>query len=102
MIARYTRPEMARIWSEENKFQRWLEIEILALEAWEILSKVPSGTAQIVRQRAKVDPERIQEIEAEVRHDVIAFVTQVAETVGEEGKYIHHGLTSYDLSLIHI
>ncbi|HHY69713.1 MAG TPA: adenylosuccinate lyase [Bacillota bacterium] len=97
MIARYTRPEMARIWSEENKFQRWLEIEILALEAWEILSKVPSGTAQIVRQRAKVDPERIQEIEAEVRHDVIAFVTQVAETVGEEGKYIHYGLTSYDV-----
>ncbi len=97
MIVRYTRPEMARIWSEENKFQRWLEVEILALEAWEILGKVPSGTAQLVRERARVDPKRIQEIEAEVRHDVIAFVTQVAETVGEEGKYIHYGLTSYDV-----
>ncbi len=97
MIIRYTRPEMARIWSEENKFQRWLEIEILALEAWEILGKVPSGTAQLVREKARVDPKRIQVIEGEVRHDVIAFVTQVAETVGEEGKYIHYGLTSYDV-----
>ena len=97
MITRYTRPEMARIWSEENKFVRWLEVEILALEAWEILGKIPCGTAQTVRERAAIDTKRIHEIEAEVRHDVIAFVSQVAETVGDEGKYIHYGLTSYDV-----
>lgn len=97
MIPRYTRPVMAKIWSEENKFGRWLDVEVLALEAWEVLGKVPKGTAAAVRAKAKVDPKRIDEIEAEVRHDVIAFVSQVAETVGEEGKYIHYGLTSYDV-----
>lgn len=88
---------MKKIWSEENKYGRWLEVETLALEAWEILGAVPKGIAEAVRAKAKVDPKRIDEIEAEVRHDVIAFVSQVAETVGEEGKYIHYGLTSYDV-----
>jgi adenylosuccinate lyase len=88
---------MKTIWSDENRYQRWLEVEILALEAWELLGQVPAGTAQAVRDRARVDVSRIQEIEAEVRHDVIAFVTQVAETVGDEGRYIHYGLTSYDV-----
>jgi len=97
MIPRYTRPRMKELWSEENKYRRWLEVEILALEAWESLGKVPAGTAKAVREKAKIDPKRIHEIEAEVRHDVIAFVSQVAETVGEEGKYIHYGLTSYDV-----
>jgi adenylosuccinate lyase len=97
LIPRYTRAPMRRIWSEENKFGRWLEVEILALEAWETLGAVPKGTAAKVRSKAKVDPKRIDEIEAEVRHDVIAFVSQVAETVGDEGKYIHYGLTSYDV-----
>lgn len=97
MIPRYTRAPMKKIWSEENKYARWLEVEILALEAWEILGAVPKGTASEVRAKAKVDPKRIDEIEREVRHDVIAFVSQVAETVGEEGKYIHYGLTSYDV-----
>ncbi|MGE5579150.1 MAG: adenylosuccinate lyase [Bacillota bacterium] len=97
MIPRYTRPAMKKIWSEENKYGRWLEVETLALEAWEILGAVPKGIAEAVRAKAKVDPKRIDEIEAEVRHDVIAFVSQVAETVGEEGKYIHYGLTSYDV-----
>ena len=97
MIPRYTRSPMRVIWSEENKFKRWLEVEILALEAWEVLGAVPKGTAAAVRAKAKIDVRRIEEIEAEVRHDVIAFVSQVAEAVGDEGKYIHYGLTSYDV-----
>ncbi|MBE3519064.1 MAG: adenylosuccinate lyase [Firmicutes bacterium] len=97
MIPRYTRRLMGELWSEENRFKRWLEVEILALEAWERLGKVPPGVANKVREKARIDPARIREIENEVRHDVIAFVTQVAETVGEEGKYIHFGLTSYDV-----
>jgi adenylosuccinate lyase len=97
LILRYTRAPMEKIWSRENKYGRWLEVEILALEAWETLGAIPKGTAAAVRAKAKVDPSRIDEIEAQVRHDVIAFVSQVAETVGEEGKYIHYGLTSYDV-----
>jgi len=97
MIPRYTRSAMRRIWSDEYRYLRWLEVETLALEAWETLGAVPKGTAAAIRAKAKVDPKRIDEIEAEVRHDVIAFVSQVAETVGEEGKYIHYGLTSYDV-----
>lgn len=97
VIERYTRRAMKEIWSDENKYRRWLEVEILALEAWEILGAVPKGTAQAVRSKARIDAKRISEIEAEVRHDVIAFVSQVAESVGEEGKYIHFGLTSYDV-----
>ncbi len=97
MIPRYTRPEIGRIWSEENKYRRWLEVEILALEAWEALGKVPPGTSRTVREKARVDVERIYEIESQVRHDVIAFVSQVAESVGDEGKFIHYGLTSYDV-----
>ncbi len=97
MIPRYTREHMKGLWSDLNRYRRWLEVEILALEAWEIVGTVPAGTAEVVRRKAVVDPERIAEIEKEVRHDVIAFVSQVAETVGEEGKYIHYGLTSYDV-----
>ncbi len=97
MLPRYTRPEMRRIWCDENRYLRWLEVEILALEAHEILGQVPGGIAEAVRSRAFVDAARIGQIEARVRHDVIAFVSQVAETVGDEGKYIHYGLTSYDV-----
>ncbi len=97
MIPRYTRPQMKELWGDKNRYGRWLEVEILALEAWEILGQVPKGTARAVRQKGRVDPARIDEIEATVRHDVIAFVSQVAETVGDEGKYIHYGLTSYDV-----
>lgn len=97
MIPRYTRALMKELWSDKNRYQRWLEVETLALEAWEILGQVPKGTAQSIREKGRVDPARIDEIEATVRHDVIAFVSQVAETVGDEGKYIHYGLTSYDV-----
>ncbi len=97
MIPRYTRPCMEELWSDLYRYKTWLEVEILALEGWEQLGAVPRGTAQAVREKAVVDPDRIEEIEREVRHDVIAFVSQVAESVGEEGKYIHFGLTSYDV-----
>jgi len=97
MISRYTRPAMKKLWSDENRFRRWLEVEILALEAWEKLGQVPRGVARQVREKARIDVQRIDEIESQVRHDVIAFVSQVAETVGDEGKYIHYGLTSYDV-----
>lgn len=88
---------MKELWSDENRFKRWLEVEILALEAWEELGQVPRGVASKVREKARIDVGRIDQIEAEVRHDVIAFVSQVAETCGDEGKYIHYGLTSYDV-----
>ncbi len=97
MIPRYTRPQMKELWGDKNRYERWLEVEILALEAWEVLGRIPNGTARAVREKGRVDPVRIDEIESTVRHDVIAFVSQVAETVGDEGKYIHYGLTSYDV-----
>ena len=97
MIDRYTRPAMRKIWSEQNKFARWLEIEILACEAWAELGKIPKDVPPRLRQRASFDIKRIDEIEAVVRHDVIAFVSAVGETAGEDSKYIHFGLTSYDV-----
>ena len=97
MIDRYTRPAMRRIWSEQNKFARWLEVEILACEAWAELGHIPKDAPERIRQRASFDIKRIDEIESVVRHDVIAFVTAVGETVGEDSKYIHFGLTSYDV-----
>ncbi|HVE90757.1 MAG TPA: adenylosuccinate lyase [Actinomycetota bacterium] len=97
MIARYTRPEMGRLWSDGERLRRWLDVEVAALEAWERVGKVPVGTADAVRSSARIDPERIAEIEAEVHHDVVAFVSQVAETCGEHGRWIHFGLTSYDV-----
>ncbi|MDP2858978.1 MAG: adenylosuccinate lyase [Bacillota bacterium] len=97
MIDRYTRPAMRKIWSEQNKFARWLEVEMLACEAWAELGQIPKEVPPRIRQRASFDIERIDEIESVVRHDVIAFVTAVGETVGEDSKYIHFGLTSYDV-----
>ncbi|MGE5484152.1 MAG: adenylosuccinate lyase [Ignavibacteriales bacterium] len=97
MIPRYSRPEMASIWSDESKYAAWLEVEILACEAWSKLGVIPPEAVEQIRSRAKIDTARIAEIEAGVRHDVIAFTTQVAETAGEAGKWIHYGLTSYDV-----
>lgn len=88
---------MRELWSDKNKYTRWLEVEILALEAWEKLGRVPPGTAEEVRSKARIDPERIDQIEREAKHDVIAFVSQVAETCPGSGKYIHYGMTSYDV-----
>ena len=97
MIDRYTLPEMASLWSEEHKFRVWLEIELLACEAWAELGKIPHEIPPHIRQRAVVDVKRIEEIEAEVHHDVIAFLTQLREQIGEEARYIHLGLTSSDV-----
>lgn len=97
MIERYTLPEMKAIWSEENKFATWLEVEVLACEAYAELGKIPREAARVIRERARFDVDRINEIEKTTRHDVVAFLTNVAEYVGEEARYIHMGLTSSDI-----
>ncbi|MCK6418787.1 MAG: adenylosuccinate lyase [Alphaproteobacteria bacterium] len=97
MIPRYTRPEMAAIWAEENKFRIWLEIETLALEKMASLGIVPQSAAQALRAKGNFDIARINEIEKEVKHDVIAFLTSVAEFVGPESRYVHQGMTSSDV-----
>ena len=97
MIERYARAEMTAIWSAESKFGIWLEIETLAAEAMEALEQIPSGTSAAVRARGGFDVDRIHAIEREVKHDVIAFLTSVAEHVGEEARYLHKGLTSSDV-----
>ncbi|MGI9952240.1 adenylosuccinate lyase [Moorellaceae bacterium AZ2] len=97
MIERYTLPEMARIWDEENKLRKWLEIEIYACEAWAELGKIPPEALAEIKEKAAFDIARVKEIEATVRHDVIAFLTAVAERVGEASKYIHLGMTSSDI-----
>lgn len=97
MIPRYTRPEMGRIWSEENRFRTWLKVEIAATETLAEAGVVPRPAAKAIRERADFRVERIREIEAEVRHDVIAFTTAVAEFVGPESRWFHYGLTSNDV-----
>ena len=97
MIPRYTRPEMRRLWSDQARFERWLAVELAALDAWEHVGRVPEGTAAACRASATVDAERIAELDALVAHETAAFVSQVQETCGEEGRYIHYGLTSYDV-----
>ncbi len=97
MIPRYTRPEMAQIWSEKNRFRNWLKVEIAATETLAEAGIVPRPAAKAIRERANFRVERIREIEAEVRHDVIAFTTAVAEFVGPESRWFHYGLTSNDV-----
>ena len=97
MIPRYTRPEMARIWSDENRFRTWLAVEVAATETLSEAGIVPKAAAKAIRERANFKVERIHEIEAEVRHDVIAFTTSVAEFVGPESRWFHYGLTSNDV-----
>jgi adenylosuccinate lyase len=97
MIERYTRPDMARLWSDEQRLATWLEVECLASEAMAAQGQIPAEAARTLRARARVDPTRVREIEAEVRHDVIAFVSAVSETVGDAGRYLHLGLTSSDV-----
>ncbi|KQL17750.1 adenylosuccinate lyase [Cytobacillus solani] len=97
MIERYTRPEMGAIWTEENRFQAWLEVEILACEAWAELGDIPKEDVQKIREKASFDIQRIKEIEEETRHDVVAFTRAVSETLGEERKWVHYGLTSTDV-----
>ncbi|WP_404447450.1 adenylosuccinate lyase [Sutcliffiella horikoshii] len=97
MIERYTRPEMGAIWTEENRFQAWLEVEILACEAWAELGDIPKEDVKVLREKASFDIERIKEIEAETRHDVVAFTRAVSESLGDEKKWVHYGLTSTDV-----
>jgi adenylosuccinate lyase len=97
VIRRYTRPDMGRIWSEENRFQTWLTVEVAATETLAEAEMVPKEAAKAIRERAGFRLERIQEIEAEVRHDVIAFTTAVAEIVGPHARWFHYGLTSNDV-----
>ena len=97
MIERYSREPMAKIWTEGNKFKIWLEIEFLALEAWAELGQIPKEMSRSLRSRASVQIDRIHKIEQEVRHDVIAFLTSIAEQAGEEARYLHKGMTSSDV-----
>lgn len=99
MIERYTRPEMGAIWTEQNKYQAWLEVEILACEAWAEIGEIPKEDVKKLRENATFDIERIYEIEQETRHDVVAFTRAVSESpaLGEERKWVHYGLTSTDV-----
>ncbi|AMX84728.1 adenylosuccinate lyase [Geobacillus subterraneus] len=97
MIERYTRPEMGAIWTEENRFKAWLEVELLACEAWAELGVIPKEDVRRLREHASFDIRRIKEIEEETRHDVVAFTRAVSETLGEERKWVHYGLTSTDV-----
>lgn len=97
MISRYTREQMGAIWTDENKYQAWLEVELLACEAWSELGVIPEEDVKKLREKASFNVDRILEIEQETRHDVVAFTRAVSETVGEERKWVHYGLTSTDV-----
>jgi adenylosuccinate lyase len=97
MIPRYSREEMARIWSAENRYQKWLDIEILACEALAAQGEIPKKSLKNIKRKAAFNVDRIDEIERKVKHDVIAFLTSVAENVGDDSRFIHMGLTSSDI-----
>jgi adenylosuccinate lyase len=97
MIPRYTRPEMGRIWSEENGFQKWLEVEILAAEGMARLGKVPKAAIARIKRKARFNVKRIRAIEREVKHEIIAFLSSVAESIGDDARYLHVGMTSSDV-----
>ena len=97
MISRYSRKELVKIWSEENKYKIWLDIEIAAAEAMEKYKIIPKGVSSIVKKKAKIKVKRIHEIESKVKHDIIAFLTSVTEQVGVKARYLHQGMTSSDV-----
>lgn len=97
MLERYTRPEMGKIWTDENRYQAWLEVEILADEAWSELGEIPKEDVKKIRENASFDIRRILEIEEQTRHDVVAFTRAVSESLGDESKWVHYGLTSTDV-----
>jgi adenylosuccinate lyase len=97
MIDRYTRPEMGAVWSDENRYRKWLDVELAVCEAWAELGRIPTEALQRIKDKAAFSLTRIEEIERVVKHDVIAFLESVGETVGEDSPYIHLGLTSYDV-----
>ena len=97
MIERYSTPEMRELWSERAKFQAWLDVELAACEVWAGLGRIPVAEMELIRRRAAFDVARIDEIEAEVHHDVIAFTTSLAESIGPASRFVHMGLTSNDV-----
>ncbi|TSK08843.1 MAG: adenylosuccinate lyase [Geobacter sp.] len=97
MIERYSRPEMTRIWEPENRYRKWLEIEIYACEAHAEMGRIPKDAVARIRAKASFDVERIDEIERTVKHDVIAFLTSVADYIGDDSRFVHLGLTSSDI-----
>ena len=97
MIERYSLPEMVQIWSEENKYRIWLDIELAACRAWAKLGKIPERDLKKIEENVRLDIERIREIEKVTRHDILAFVEGINESLGSESKYIHMGLTSNDV-----
>ena len=97
MIDRYARKELKNIWEEKNKYQIWLDIEIAAAQAMEKIKIIPKGVSAKVRRKAKINVDRIHKIESKVHHDVIAFLTSITEKVGQEGRFLHKGMTSSDV-----
>jgi len=97
MIKRYSRKELTDIWSEENKYKIWLEVEVAAAQAMEKLGQIPKGVSIVVRKKAKINVKRIHQIESKVKHDVIAFLTSVTEKAGIKARYLHQGMTSSDV-----
>ena len=97
MIDRYSRKELKNIWSEENKYKIWLDIEIAAAEAMEKYKIIPKGVASIVKKKTKIKVKRIHDIEKKVKHDIIAFLTSVTEKAGIKARYLHQGMTSSDV-----
>ena len=97
MIPRYSHPQMVAIWESANRYNIWLDIEIFACEALEKQGVIPAGVAKAVRERAVINPARVDEIEETTKHDVIAFLSHLAESVGEEARFVHQGMTSSDV-----
>src|SRR5215475_11815956 len=97
MIDRYTLPEMGTLWSEESKFQKWLEVEIAVCEVHAEMGTIPRDALAEIKSRAKFSVERIKEIEKTTNHDVIAFTTNLAESIGDAARFVHFGLTSSDV-----
>jgi len=97
MIERYTRPEMGAVWTDENRYRKWLDVEIAVCEAWAELGKIPKSALREIKRKAGFSVARIDEIERVVKHDIIAFLSSVAERVGPNSRFIHLGLTSYDV-----
>src|SRR5512136_2003022 len=97
MIPRYTRPEMAKIWTEEKKLETWLKIEILACEALAKTGEIPAEAVEEIKKKATFDAHRVAEIEKVTKHDIIAFLTSVGESIGPLSRYLHYGLTSSDI-----
>src|SRR5581483_9580068 len=97
MIKRYTLPEMGAIWTEENRYQKWLEVELAACQANAEAGNIPAAVVPVIREKAQFTVERIHELEKTLDHDVIAFTTNLAENIGPEARWVHYGLTSSDV-----